>query len=609
MSQSKFEAGLSLRKKYLYEQYTRLYPGADTAFDQLLELLDTYYNQRSEILRARDLNSTKWLSDGKTVGMMLYVDLFSGDLNAFEKKIDYFEDLGVTLIHFMPLLKTRQGDNDGGYAVSSYQEIEPRLGNMETFIRIIKKCHDRGIRVAIDYVLNHTANDHEWAQKALEGIEPYQSYYRFYETDDIPKTFEKTLNQVFPKIAPGNFTYLDAVQKWVMTTFYPFQWDLNYDNPEVFNVVVEQMLFMMNIGIDMIRLDAIPYIWKKLGTSSRNLKEVHILMNLLREISEVFAPSTALLGEAIVTPEEIIKYFGTDSFPECHVLYNASYMVELWNALATRDARHLAMMPDWKLPRDAHWINYARCHDDIGWGLNEDNLRHLGFDPQAHKMFLIDFYYGSLKDSFAKGELYEFNAETMDARNSGTFASLCGLEKALEQKDAYQKELALKRIYLMNALFILRKGIPMIYSGDEVGRLNDYSYKLDPHKCHDSRWLHRGAFDWNMVTHPTQEQAMIFNHIKALIKLRGQIQHRQSERIVVQSNDHVLVVHQFNEKDEYLLAFNLSEDRQWLYTTDLKRNGIDGTYEECLQGKTVDLFAETILLGPLEFLVLKKIDQ
>jgi len=599
--------------------YHQLYPDNPQAYDGFIHMLDVYKHKRPQHLRTRDVDQTQWLYESNTVGMMLYVDLFSGDLKTLIERVDYFCELGITLLHLMPLLAPRVGENDGGYAVRDYRKIDERIGTMNDFALLAEVLHEKGIRLCIDYVLNHTADDHEWALKARGGDSTYQSYYHFFDDEHTVKLIETHLLEVFPKVAPGNFTYLHDVGKWVMTTFYPYQWDLNYANPEVLYGMIENLLFISNVGVDMVRLDAIPYIWKSSGTNCRNLPQVHVIMALFRAVIDYVAPSTALLGEAIVAPDVIIKYFGNEKQLECHSLYNASYMVEIWNTLATRDARHLAKMPYYELPRSAIWINYARCHDDIGWGLDEQKTRLLGFDPSAHKSFLIDFYLGSLPDSFSKGELYEFNPQTMDARNSGTLASLCGLEKAIEARDHYLIELAIKLIYLVHALFLLRRGIPMLYSGDEWAQLNDYSYTGDPSKAKDSRWLHRPYFDWN--SRITKDHAMpsteVFKHpdihihalIQQLITVRKSFYGDDiilSEEAIAQGCDHVLIIRQKGLHSEWLLLFNTSEDRQWVFTNGIKRYGLIGKWKDEIQGKTVNLDDSKLLIGPYEVQMLRK---
>ncbi|WP_175438367.1 alpha-amylase family glycosyl hydrolase [Fusibacter sp. 3D3] len=588
----------------LKRKYDILYPECEAAFNDLMHMMQASFMARNDIYIEKDSGATDWIASGETVGMMLYVDLFSENLKHLKTHVDHFSNLGISLIHLMPILMPREGENDGGYAVKNYRAIDPRVGNLEDFKAVVSEFHQKGIKICLDYVINHTANDHEWAVKALMGEEKYQDYYLMYDDSAIPNAFESALGEVFPTIAPGNFTFNEDIQKYVMTTFYPYQWDLNYKNPRVFHEMVSNLLFLANIGVDMIRLDAIPYIWKTLGTDCRNLPEVHVILSLFRDIISVCAPSTALLGEAIVSPNVIVRYFGKEERLECHSLYNASYMVEIWNSIATRDARHMALMPQYDLPQKSVWINYARCHDDIGWGLDESKIRNLGFEPQAHKNFLIDFYLGSLDGSFSIGELYEYNPEKQDARNSGTLASLAGLEKAIESSDRYQVELAHKRILLIHALILLRKGIPMLYAGDEMGQLNDYAYKHDPKKMKDSRWLHRGRFDWS-------KSSPVFDAIKELIDFRkkayGQKYIVEDQPLLI-GNQHVLLIQQIikEESEDYLLLFNMTEDRQWVYTTDLKRYGYHGVWIDLLQGKQLSFEEEKILLGPYEFLVIQK---
>lgn len=596
----------------LEKDYNMLYPGRKDALDRLYKLMHKHYSSRSDALKNRDKSGSDWLYSPDTVGIMLYVDLFSNNLKKLIEHSDYFKALGITLIHLMPILKPRSGENDGGYAVQDYRSIDPRIGTMKDFKKMVEHYHGIGIRICIDYVVNHTANDHEWAKKAFSGDEKYQKYYFMFDDDEIPKQFEATLHEVFPKVAPGNFTYLDELGKWVMTTFYPFQWDLNFRNPEVFYEMVDNLLYLTDIGVDMIRLDAIPYIWKTIGTDCKNLPEVHALLGLFRKIIEICAPSTTLLGEAIVEPDTIVKYFGNDERLECHSLYNASYMVEIWNSIATRDSRHISWMKEYNVPASSVWINYARCHDDIGWGLDGERLSRMGFDQNAHKSFLIDFYLGSLEDSFSIGELYEFNPVTMDARNSGTLASLAGLEQAIRFSDDYLLELALKRIRLIHALFLFKKGIPMLYSGDEIGQLNNLSYLEDGHKKNDSRWLHRMVFDWEKIEESNLTESV---HSKVLKSVKRLIETRRLytgnavvvyETVVRQSNDHLLVILQTTEKNEsIILIFNMSEDRQWLYTNELKRYGLGGVWREVIQGKTIDMDKKRIVLGPYEFFVTK----
>lgn len=585
------------------EDFLKLYPGGEKAYKALRKRMDNSIPK----------GHSQWAYETDTVGMMLYVDLFSGNLQGLFDKVSYFESLGVNLIHLMPLLEPRVGENDGGYAVKNYREVDPRLGNMSTLKALISHYHDHGIRLCIDYVLNHTSDDHQWAIEAKAGNERYQAYYHMFDNPSEVKRLESTLEEVFPKVAPGNFTYLEPLNKWVMTTFYPFQWDLNYKNVNVFLDMVEQLMFFADIGIDMIRLDAIPFIYKKEGTNCKNLSEAHDILRLMRLIIAEYAPGMVLLGEAIMAPDIIKRYFGTHEAPQCHALYHAAYMVEIWNAIATQDARYLEQMDYTEVHPKALWINYARCHDDIGWGLDEAKIIRLGFNPHAHKQFLIDFYLGIIPQSFSAGDLYEFNPQTGDARNCGTLASLSGLEKALGTHDEYAKELALKRIALIHMLVLMKKGLPMLYSGDEIGQLNDYGYLEDPKKAVDSRWLHRCAFRHehiNTLSDATLPWTQVFLSVQKLIRLRKRVYHLTtiaSEQAIPSEHLNVLIWHQrLSNGEDVLIVTNLSHDRVKVYTNVLKRYGFRGSWHDAGSGKRLDFEEAEWVMGPYQYFILKK---
>lgn len=583
----------------------------DTAYQKLLDALAAYQDERPQELLKRDEEGIQWVSDRNTIGYMFYVDLFSDDLVKLIDKASYLKNLGVTLVHLMPLLKPREGENDGGYAVEDYREIDPRVGSMEDFERLVKAFHKKGIRVCIDYVLNHTAKEHEWAQRAIRGEEPYNGFYFIYDSYNEPGAYESTVPQVFPKVSPGNFTYYDEHKKWVWTTFYEFQWDLNYRNPLVFNGMIENLLYLMNKGVDMLRLDAIPFMWKDMWTTCRNLQEIHPLLRMFQIVTQMVAPSVALLGEAIMKPDEIITYFGYGDKVECNVLYNASYMVDIWNAVGTGDARALSYARQRHIPDNTYWINYARCHDDIGWGIDDPVIHEMGFNEFFHKQFLINFFSGHFHNSWARGRLYEFDPVTMDARNSGTLASLSGLEVAVYDNNDWLRDIATKRIKLIHALFLLARGIPMIYSGDEIGALNDYSYENDPKKAHDSRWLHRGKFNWDNALSKETIHEKIFKEIQSLIRLRKR--NPVFDGNATQTNMRFFNKHIFGfirrsadpEVKPLVALFNFADSAQLIGTHDIKQHGVDGRLTNLVTRRKIDLANETILIGPLEVIILQ----
>lgn len=509
--------------------YFELYPGREDQFEALRGIIRQRSEERSADLKALDakrLADPDWYKRNDMVGMMMYTDAFAGTLKGVKKKLGYIEECGVNYIHLMPLLDSPRVRNDGGYAVSDFRKVKPELGTMEDLSELAAECHRRGISVCLDFVMNHTSDEHEWALWARNGKKEYQDRYFFYDTYEIPEQFEKTCPQVFPTTAPGNFTWLEDVKKYVMTTFYPYQWDLNYWNPAVFVEMTDNLLNLTNRGIDIIRIDAVPYIWKQLGTNCRNLPQVHTIVRMLRMICETVCPGVLLLGEVVMEPEKVVPYFGTVEKPECHMLYNVTTMATTWHTAAVSDVSLLKRQMDIidALPRQYVFLNYLRCHDDIGWGLDYGWLRGQGMEEVAHKRYLNDYFTGKYPGSDSRGELYNDDPRLGDARLCGTTASLCGLEAAMERKDPEGERRAADRDLMLHGFMLTLSGIPMLYSGDEIGQLNDYRYKEDPKKAADSRYVHRGAFDWKKAGRRKEKGTVenrIFTGLKRLLTLRG----------------------------------------------------------------------------------------
>lgn len=513
-----YRSRLERHEAELNELYMELY-GNEAMYDSLLAGLEHYHTQRSEGLKARDAEKggTDWYKSEDLLGMMLYIDNFAGNLQGVREKLGYLERANVNYIHLMPFLDTVPERSDGGYAVADFRKVRPDLGTMEDLEALTAACHEKGMNICMDFVMNHTSEDHAWAKRARAGEGKYMSRYFFYADPSVPAAYEKTVPQVFPTTAPGNFTYLPEAQHWVMTTFYPYQWDLNYANPVVFNEMMYNFLYLANRGVDVVRVDATPYIWKEIGTSCRNLPQVHTIMRMMRLIGEIVCPSVILLGEVVMAPEYLAPYFGTVEKPECHLLYNATTMATTWHTVATQDVRLLRKQLDTvsRLPKEQIFLNYLRCHDDIGWGLDYPTLRWWGMEEVPHKQYLNDYFRG-LTGSDARGELYNEDLTTGDARLCGTTASLCGLEG--EDKDT-----AIRKITMLHAMMLFQSGIPVLYSGDEIGQCNDWDYKLDPNKVQDSRYLHRGRMPWEQVQeldNPTSSQAKLFRALGALETIR-----------------------------------------------------------------------------------------
>jgi glycosidase len=538
------------------------------------------------------------------VAIMLYIDLFAGDLRGLKAHVPYLGELGINYVHMLPFFKTREGADDGGYAVSDFRQIESRFGTMADFAALVAEFRHYGINCCVDFILNHTAKEHAWAVQAAAGDPFYQSLYLMYETSEIPDQFEQTVAEVLPLVSPKNFTYYESFQRWVFTSFNEYQWDLNYQNPVLFNLIIEELLLLANTGVAIIRLDAVPFMWKDLGTSCRNRPMVHTLMKLMQLIMKVVCPSVVLKGEAIVEPIEIVRYFGSDEQPECKIMYNASNMVLLWNSLATRDTRMMTrtLQRSPKIPQSAVWINYVRCHDDIGWGFDHEICCELGFDPEQHKQFLIRFFQGDFPGSFSTGELYEFNPVTLDARISGSTASLCGCEQALQSGDPVALEHAIRRILLIHAMILAEPGIPMIYSGDEIGMLNDWTYKQVPEKQMDTRWLHRPAFDWTMAESrriPTTYAGRIFLQLSQMIRIRKShdLFDAQYPAIYIETeNPHVFTWIKCRDEEALFVLANFKETEQTVHVEKiLRESGLAKLTADAIEDGLTDLLTDRVI--------------
>ena len=592
--------------------YMELYDNG-SMFAELCDRMREYYDERSRTLRSLDKKreaDPAWYRGNALLGMMFYIDNFAGNLAGVKDKLDYIEECNVNYIHLMPFLETTEGRSDGGYAVSDFKKVQEKLGTMEDLQKLTAACHRRNISVCMDFVMNHTSEDHEWARRARAGEGEYMSRYFFFDNPDIPRQYEETVPQVFPTTAPGNFTYLPEIGHYVMTSFYPYQWDLNYRNPRVFNEMIYNFLFLANRGIDAIRIDAVPYIWQTLGIQCRNLPQVHTIVRMMRMIAEIVCPGILLLGEVVMEPEKVVPYFGTVNKPECHMLYNVTTMAATWHTVATRDTGLLKKQLDIvsSLPREYVFLNYLRCHDDIGWGLDYRTLRGEGIDEVAHKRYLNNYFRGYAGASNSRGELYNEDLVTGDARFCGTTASMCGIERALDEDNEAMLESAVRMDLMLHAYMFMQSGIPVIYSGDEIGQLNDYSYKEDPNKADDSRYIHRGALNWENAAKRGEEgtvQQQIFDGLKFLENIR------RNEKAFVSMADtwtletwvkEVLAIGRYYDGDKLIGVFNFSEHERTAWI-----NETDGIYEDLITGKRME--AKGIDIPAYGFYYLKRIQN
>ena len=551
-----------------------------------------------------------WYLSNRMVGAMCYVDLFAGDLQGLRKQIPYLSELGITYLHLMPVFKVPDGDNDGGYAVSSYREVDPRLGTMEDLAELATELRHHGISLTVDFVFNHTSDEHEWAKLALAGDREHQSYYRMFPNRDMPDAYERTMPEVFTEDHPGAFTYRARIKKWVWTTFHTYQWDLNYENPAVFNRMIEEMLFLANQGVEILRLDAVAFIWKSLGTNSQNLPQAHWIIQAFNAIASIAAPAMVFKSEAIVHPDEVSKYISQD---ECELSYNPQLMALLWESLATRDARvlHYAMRHRYTIPEGCGWVNYVRSHDDIGWAFANDDVEAVGFDPKEHRRFLSRFYIGRFEGSFARGAPFQEDLRSGEARVSGMCASLTGVEKSLADNDDEELDLSIQRILLIHGVIITMGGIPLIYLGDEIAMLNDYGYDRNPDKSGDSRWLHRTEFDWERAEQrrdPDTVPGRIYQGLLRLIQLRGQnLAFNQGETEFVETgNKHVFGFMRSSEQHVAFVIANFSEHEQRLEARRLRQMGMRKTMVDLYAGR-VTTATQELVVAPYQLMVLSRV--
>ena len=602
-------------------------------FPQLFELLVSLYGERYDFFwhleRILALAAQMWLDrpkelkqldsqreanptffhSQKMLGGVYYVDLFAGDLQKLRSKIPYFKELGLTYLHLMPLFKAPEGDSDGGYAVSDYRQVDARLGTMDDLRALASELRHEGISLVLDFVFNHTSDEHRWALAAIAGDPEYQDYYFIYPDRTVPDAYDRTLREIFPDKHPGGFSYRADIDKWVWTTFNVFQWDLNYRNPAVFREMAGEMLYLANAGCEVLRLDALAFVWKQLGTVCEGLPEAHVLVKAFNAVLRIAAPSLLFKSEAIVHPDEVARYISAE---ECQLSYNPLLMALLWNSLATREIRLLrqSMGHRFKIAADTAWVNYIRCHDDIGWTFDDGDAALLRINGYDHRRFLNAFYTGRFEGSFARGLPFQENPRTGDARISGSLASLAGLERALQNQDSTEIELAIRRILLMHAVVFSIGGIPLIYLGDEIGTLNDYGYRNDPAKATDSRWVHRPATDWTKMElrHDAKSvEGRIFGGLKHLIDLRKNTHAFAGNQMDVINigNDHVFGFIRTQDGQRVVVLANFSEQPQQIPANEVRLYGLGYNFQELISEHPLQLLSNTIYLEPYQVLWLK----
>ena len=604
----------------IHSLFRLLYGDRPDFKEQMVSLVETLalrYIERDKQMRQSDLEREKdynWFLSQKWVGMALYCDRFADDLKGLRAKLPYLQDLGINMLHIMPMLDCPPENSDGGYAVRDFCKIDPRFGTTADVELLATSLKKRGMLLVLDVVVNHTSDEHEWAQRARKGEKKYQDYFYVFDDRETPDIYEETMPEIFPNTSPGNFTWDEEMGKWVMTVFNSFQWDLNYRNPEVLIEMIDIILFWANKGADILRLDAVAFLWKKIGSTCQNEREAHLLLQLMKDCCQVTAPGVSFIAEAIVAPAEIAKYFGEDAInaKECEIAYNATFMALLWDAVATKNTKLLSRgvknLPE-KLER-ATWLNYVRCHDDIGLGFSDSDARLCGYDPVQHRRFLIDYFTGKFPGSPARGLPFGDNPKTGDARISGSLASLVGLETALESNDEHAIDAAIKTIVLLHSMILSFGGIPLLYYGDAIGTLNSLEYLADPAERDDNRWMNRSFFNWDKAEKRHQDgtvEQRIFSALKRMIALRKEttaFADFDNRQLIATDNPNLLIFSRIdpqNSGNRVLVVANFNVEPQTLQTAELKPHGFfqpDGMKDLC-SGAPVQPENDTVVIQPL----------
>ena len=618
-----FDLRLNTNLSLIQHLFFQLYPEEQysTAFKSLRQLLPKLFKQRPEHLRSLDLKRTfqgNWYQSEQMVGMQLYVDRYSKNIKGLNKKLPYIRDLGVNFLHLMPITTRPQGPNDGGYAVNSYSSVDRKYGTKKDLLELINTMHDSSMYLMLDFVVNHTSDEFPWAKKAAAGQKKYQDFYYTFSDRQIPDQYEKSLPEVFPQSSPGNFTYNEEMKKWVMTVFNHYQWDLNYTNPEVFMEMLKNLVSLVNLGVDMVRFDALAFLWKRIGTVSQNLPEAHILISLFRLCLQTIAPGVVLLAEAIVAPHEIMKYFGEGvrRGNECEVAYNATLMALLWNSIATKKTWLLYknLKNNAPKPKEGAWINYIRCHDDIGLGFDDKYIYEVGWGAYEHRKFLLQYFSQKLEWSPSIGQIFMYNPKTGDGRITGSTASLLGLEKGIKTGDEDLIAAAISKIIMVHGIILSYGGIPMIYAGDELGTVNDYSYLNEKDKRDDSRWLNRPIQDWEraaLAKIPKSVPGKIYAQIRHLIEIRKSMPVFADKSMPVlydPNNSHVFVFERRSESAKNVLVLcNFDEKEQVLDTGWIQSLGYikKSNLKDLISGEPLKLNSGLLSLEPYQLLWLE----
>ena len=594
-----FEMRLNKHYDELKWLYSELYPDKEVYFDKLIKHLKKAYVQRDEYLHDLDTqreHEADCYTKRNFVSMAMYVHCFSGTLKNFAKRLPYLAESNINCVHLKGIIKSLKDKNDGEFAISDFKAIEKSIGDVKDLAKLSEKCHKKDIDVCVDLVLNHTSDEHDWAMRMCDGESEYEDKYYVYKRENLPEIIKEDGKRV--ETVAGNFTYVKAIDKYVMSTFHEYTWDLNYHNPEVFNEMAENLLFLANTGVDIVRLDYMAYIWKQKDNAHHNLPQVHTILRMLRLISEIVCPSVILLGEVAISPDRLAPYFGSAEKPECHLIYDASTMAVIWHSVATGNVALLKHQFDMlaSLPKNEVLQNSLRDSDEIKWVLDFDFLAKQGMQKTPHQQFLNNYFAGEFDGSFALGKKYEAEGNADKVHVCGTVASLCGIEYYDKQKDKAKMQLAIDLDIMLHALMLSQSGIPTICSGDEVGQCSDFKFKKD-----DLSYLKRDKFNWHKAGRRKTEKAMQANIYQSLVKLTSirndyaVFAQNAKVKTLLTWDEATLAIVRETDSEKFIGIYNFSSSERPAW---IKEN--DGEYTDLYSGET-NVNAVDMKLAPYSF--------
>lgn len=525
------------QRDLLYKYWQILYPGSDQ--QKLNDYLETIKTVDPE--KINQTNGDDWYKDA--IVYSLYVDLFNSDFNGLIEKLDYLEELGVNCLWLLPILDSPM--RDAGFDIRNYDRIRADLLGLkqhftkadqeQVFGHFLSEAHARGIRVIFDIAINHCSDEHPWFKEARKSEDsPYRNYFIWSKDTGL----YSDARLLFKGIEDSNWE-ADKDGWHYFHRFFSFQPDLNYRNPDVLLSMCDNLLYWQSMSVDGFRADAIPYLWKEEGTDCENLDNTHIVVKFFRALLDYVKPGSLLLAEACQKPKNVVKYLGDGD--ECHAAYHFPLMPMMFKAIAAENGNPIketlspAVTPE--IPENAQWFTFLRVHDELSL--------ELVYVSEEDRKFIHENYCHQPEWDFRVGE--------------GVSARLSEL---------MERDVA--KIGLAYSLMLTLTGTPVVYYGDEFGKLNDEKYYTEQIQLtgkNDTRFLVRGRIDWDKLNenlmHEENYHAKVFTMISNMLKARKSMKvFGRGETTFLDSPEYILAYMREMSAENVLVVNNLSSNSQ-----------------------------------------------